>query len=373
MPRFVNPDNSAFQISLNSEIYVDKTELIRYTNSVIESTDAYICDCRPRRFGKSYTANMLAAYYSKGADSLEMFSDLKIGSDAGFKKYLNHYDVIHIDVQWFISACSNRSEFVSYISTEVIKELKEAYPDTLNSNVYHLSDALSQIHEKSGNRFVFIIDEWDLVFRDSSFTELEKNEYIRFLQRLFGGIESEKYIALAWLTGILPIGDENTFTLSKFHSFSTLNSGPLAPFMGFTEDEVIELCSRYRQDYSKVKKWYGGYLLNGCQLFNPKAVCSLMKFHGYRCYWSNTGSYEVITDFLLHNTTHFKQKAYQLLNEEKVKSDIRLFEKVSFQNVTCDAVLTYLVHLGYLGFDEMNGTVFIPNKDVRESWSAAVQ
>ena len=89
MGLFVNPDNSAFQAALNAKIYVDKTGLINYTNSVLESTDAFICNSRPRRFGKSITADMLTAYYSKGCDSEKMFSGLEIAKSKDFKTYLN--------------------------------------------------------------------------------------------------------------------------------------------------------------------------------------------------------------------------------------------------------------------------------------------
>lgn len=97
MGLFVNPDNSAFRAALNARIYVDKTGLINYTNSVLESTDAFICNSRPRRFGKSVTADMLTAYYSKGCDSEKMFSGLKIAESKNFKDYLNQYlSLIHI-------------------------------------------------------------------------------------------------------------------------------------------------------------------------------------------------------------------------------------------------------------------------------------
>lgn len=99
MGRFVNPDNSAFQVALNSRIYVDKTGLIEYTNSVLDTTNAYICNSRPRRFGKSYAANMLVAYYSKGVDSEQMFSGLQISRETDFKKHLNKYDVIRVTLE----------------------------------------------------------------------------------------------------------------------------------------------------------------------------------------------------------------------------------------------------------------------------------
>ena len=135
MGRFVNPDNSAFQAALNSRIYVDKTGLIACMNNILDSTDAYICNSRPRRFGKSYAANMLAAYYSKGASSEEMFSKLDIGKTPDFKRHLNKYDVIHIDIQWFLTNCDDKDKVVGYITKIVLDELKDVYPDILPSEV----------------------------------------------------------------------------------------------------------------------------------------------------------------------------------------------------------------------------------------------
>ncbi|MFR0956177.1 MAG: AAA family ATPase [Roseburia inulinivorans] len=148
MGRFVNPDNSAFQVALNSKIYVDKTGLIEYTNSVLDTTDAYICNSRPRRFGKSYAANMLATYYSKGADSEKMFSGLQISKEADFREHLNKYDVIHIDIQWFLANCEDVDNVVTLITDSVLSELREIYPDIFTWEVSRLPDALSIVREK---------------------------------------------------------------------------------------------------------------------------------------------------------------------------------------------------------------------------------
>ena len=92
MGRFVNPGNEAFRVALNSEIYIDKTGLIEYTNKVMNTTQAFICNSRPRRFGKSITADMLTAYYSCSCDSEELFEGLEISRKSDFKKHLNKYD-----------------------------------------------------------------------------------------------------------------------------------------------------------------------------------------------------------------------------------------------------------------------------------------
>ena len=159
MGRFVNPDNRAFQAALNSKIYVDKTGLLEYTNSVLNSTNAYICNSRPRRFGKSITANMLTAYYSKACDSSEMFSNLKISKKPDFMEHLNKYDVIHFDVQWCMEPAGGPENLVQYITEQTIQELREFYPDDLPNDINSLLEALSKINNATGNKFVVIIDE----------------------------------------------------------------------------------------------------------------------------------------------------------------------------------------------------------------------
>ena len=168
MGRFVNPDNSAFQVALNSPIYVDKTGLLEYTNSVLNTTEAYICNSRPRRFGKSYAANMLAAYYSKGCNSEEMFSGLDISRESDFKTHLNKYDVIHLDIQWFLANCDNVDNVVAFITKSVQAELREIYPGVLPEEEISLSESLSRIKNIVGQKFIIIIDEWDVLIRDEA-------------------------------------------------------------------------------------------------------------------------------------------------------------------------------------------------------------
>ena len=159
MGMFVNPDNSAFQAALNAQIYVDKSSLLVYTNRVLASTDAFICNSRPRRFGKSITANMLAAYYSKGCDSSKMFEKLKISQSDGFKKHLNKYDVIQLDIQWCINAAGGADQVVSYITEKTISELQSIYPEVLTTKNQQTSlpETLAKINVVTGNKFVVII------------------------------------------------------------------------------------------------------------------------------------------------------------------------------------------------------------------------
>ena len=228
MGRFVNPDNSAFQVALNSPIYVDKTGLLEYTNSVLNTTEAYICNSRPRRFGKSYAANMLAAYYSKDCDSEEMFSGLDISRESDFKTHLNKYDVIHLDIQWFLANCDNVDNVVAFITKSVQAELREIYPGVLPEEETSLSESLSRIKHIVGQKFIIIIDEWDVLIRDEAANKKVQEKYINFLRAMFKGTEPTKYIQLAYLTGILPIKKEKTQSaLNNFDEFTMLDAGEI--------------------------------------------------------------------------------------------------------------------------------------------------
>ena len=178
MGRFVNPQISAFQDVLNLEIYVDKTGLLEYTNRVIDTTAKFICNSRPRRFGKSITADMITAYYSKTCDSEKMFSNLQIGKSKDFKKHLNQYDVIHLDIHWCIEPAGSPEKVISYITENTINELKEYYPNELKEKIKSLPEALSRINASTGEKFIVVIDEWDVLIRDEALNESIQNEYI---------------------------------------------------------------------------------------------------------------------------------------------------------------------------------------------------
>lgn len=374
MGRFVNSGNSAFQVALNSEIYVDKTGMIEYTNRVMDTTAKFICNSRPRRFGKSITADMLTAYYSKGCDSERMFSDLSIGKNPDFKKYLNQYDVIHLDIQWCMEPAGGPEGVIPFITESVIKELKEFYPKELSDEVSSLPDALSCINAATGKKFVVIIDEWDVLIRDEAMNRAVQEEYINFLRGMFKGSEPTKYIQLAYLTGILPIKKVKTQSaLNNFDEFTMIDASNLAQYIGFTEEEVKVLCRKYHQDFEKVRRWYDGYILDGYQVYNPKAVVSLMLKGNFKSYWSETGSYEAIIPLINMNFDGLKTAVIEMLSGSHVKVNTRSFKNdaVSFANK--DDVLTYLIHLGYLGYDQSNQTAFIPNEELRQELTAATQ
>ena len=296
MGRFFNSKVNAFQDVLNSKIYIDKTGLLEYTNSVIDTTSKFICNSRPRRFGKSITADMLTAYYSRSLDTEEIFEKLEVGKTADFRKHLNQYDVIHIDIQWCIEPAGGADQVITFINKNVIEELRETYEKELSEGTSSLPDALSQISAKTGKKFILILDEWDVLIRDEAANQKIQDEYINFLRGLFKGTEPSKYIHLAYLTGILPIKKIRTQSaLNNFSEFTMLDAKVFAKYTGFTEEEVQALCRTYNSDFEKVKRWYDGYLLEEYQVYNPKAVVEVMTWNKYQSYWSETGTYESVS------------------------------------------------------------------------------
>lgn len=374
MGRFVNPDNSAFQVALNSEIYIDKSGMIEEINKVLDTLQGYICHSRPRRFGKSITANMLAAYYSKGCKSEKMFSELEISKKDDFKMHLNKYNVIHIDIQWFLSNVKDIFEIVEYISQSIIEELRQIYPEHISTDENALSEALSKIKEATGQKFIIIIDEWDALIRDEDADRDIQEKYINFLRGLFKGTEPTKYIALAYLTGILPIKKQKTQSaLNNFDEYTMLNAGRFSPFVGFTEKEVEKLCNHYERDFNEIKHWYDGYILGEQHIYNPKAVVSAMLDGTLQSYWSQTSTFESIRPFINMDFDGLKTKIIRMISGDEVKVKTTTFQNDMITIKNKDDVFMLLIHLGYLAYDQRKQTAFIPNEEIRGEFVNAVE
>ena len=374
MGRFLNPKISAFQDVLNSKIYVDKTGLLEYTNSVIDTTAKFICNSRPRRFGKSITADMLTAYYSRGCDSEKLFSGLEISNAEDFKKHLNQYDVIHLDIQWCIEPAGGPEKVVSFITKNTVNELRSYYPEALSEISGSLPDALSCINAATGKRFIVIIDEWDALIRDEALNQQVQEEYIGFLRGLFKGSEPSKYIHLAYLTGILPIKKLKTQSaLNNFTQFTMLNPGPLSSYIGFTEEEVLGLCDKYGQEFEEVKRWYDGYQLGTYHVYNPNAVVNLMMMGEFQNYWSQTGTYESILPLINKDFDGLKTSILTMLSGDEYRIKTTSFQNDVVTFKSKDDVLTLLVHLGYLAYNQKKQTAYIPNEEIRREFMDAVE
>ena len=368
---YLNPDNTDFQEALNSEIYVDKTELIRHTNSKIRTTNKYICVSRPRRFGKSMAGDMLVAYYSRGCDSKEMFSQYKISSDPNFEKYLNKYNVIHINMLDFVGEKRHISESLDYLSKRLIHEIKKENGDVDCFDWNDLMSVLAEVFNEKRVPFIFIIDEWDCVFREYKNDTEGQIQYLDFLRRI---LKDQSYVALAYMTGILPIKKYGKHSaLNMFTEIAMTNAAPIQEFTGFTENEVRRLCDEYKKDFNEVKRWYDGYTVDGESIYNPKSVVEALTRGAFRNYWTATENYEALEEFIFRNEDGLRDTVIKLLAGEKKKIDPSTFNNDMVPFNSQDDVLTLLVHLGYLTFDSETYEVAIPNYEVSEQFASTIR
>lgn len=303
-----------------------------------------------------------------------MFSELKAGKLPDFKKHLNQYDVIHLDIQWCMMDAGSAETTVKYINEHLIAELQEIYPEISLSKVNTAYGALSNIYAATGNKFVIIIDEWDVLIRDEAANTKVQDEYIDFLRGMFKGTEPTKYIQLAYLTGILPIKKEKTQSaLNNFDEFTMLDASVWAPFIGFTGEEVQKLCRKYQMDYEKVKCWYDGYILERHQVYNPKAVVNVLLTGKFRSYWSQTASYDAVVPLINMNYDGLKIAVIEMISGGEVKVNTATFRNDTVNIQSKDDVLTYMIHLGYLGYNQARQTAFVPNEEIRRELTNAVE
>jgi len=368
---YLNPGNVDFQEVLNSKIYVDKSELIQYTNSVLRTTQKYICVSRPRRFGKSMAANMLTAYYSRGCDSREMFQGLKIAKHTGFEEHLNQYNVVHLNMQNFLSKTQTIEQMISLVTKAVGRDLLRAYPDVDYLDKTILTFMLDDIYEDSQVPFIFIIDEWDCIFRSRKNQLEEQTKYLDFLRDL---LKDKSYIALAYMTGILPIkkyGEHSA--INAFYEYSMTDASPIEEFTGFTEQEVRRLCEQYQMPFTETKKWYDGYCVDGVSIYNPKSVVEAMLRGKFSNYWTQTETYEALKIYIQSNEFGVQDVILKLLAGEKEKIDTTTFSNDMVTFATKDDVLTLLVHLGYLTYNAETKEIWIPNDEVMEQFISTVK
>ena len=367
---YFNPGNGSFSKDRNYEIYVDKTELLKYLNKAIGSPRNCIAVSHARRFGKSHAAGMIDAYYSLGSDSSKLFENTKIASDSDYEKYRNKYNVIHLDISFVWDY--HKEDLIESIEERVCEDFQKIYGDSLNykRDFYLLIQDIYSITEIP---FVIIIDEWDCVIRNSNDQELV-HKYLQFLHSLFKSEESKTFLALGYITGILPIKKiKDESALNNFQEYTMLDSYPITEYYGFTEEEVKDLCKEYHMDFETIKTWYNGYLIDGEHMYNPNSVSQALERHRIDSYWRNTSAFDTINTFITMNYAGLKDDVMQMLAGGKVRINTNTFQN-DFSIITSkDDALTALIHLGYLGYDADRKKSFIPNYEVATAFELALQ
>ena len=368
---YVNPNNEGFKTSLRSKIYVDKSGIIEITNELLDTEQRFMCVSRPRRFGKSMGINLLTAYYSKGCDSKELFANLKIAQKPDFETHLNKYNVIALNLPKFYEPGSDISTLLPTMISELKRNLKKEFPEIINELNRPFQFMLADIYEQTKEKFVVLIDEWDLIFRESNNTKVQE-DYVNFLRILF---KDSPYIKLAYITGILPVKKYNTQSaLNNFDEYSMVIPGKLAEYFGFTENEVKALCAKFNRDFEEIKAWYDGYLMPGnVHLYNPCSVVKAMNGEKLQGYWVATSSFEALRIPINLNINGIRETILKMIGGVKSSVNTSKFKNDISSIQSKDEALTLLIHLGYLGYDEESEEAFIPNREIRGEFDNAIE
>ena len=372
MGRYINKGNEGFRRIRNSE-YVDKTELISVVNRTLFTENCFSCVSRCRRFGKSMAAKMLAAYYDRSCDSRSLFADLKIASDPSFEKHLNKYPVIYLDMTSFVTRFKSES-IVGHIEEELKEDLQDAYPDVEFRAKDDLMGDLFRIAAATGQRFIFIIDEWDAICREFAPDTKPMDEYVNWLRRMFKDVSAMDVFAGVYMTGILPIKKYKTESaLNNFQEYSMVKPGGMAGFFGFTKAEVKVIAANNGMDYDELEKWYDGYQIgNERSIFNPNSVMTAVREHWCESYWGRTGAVDAISSYINMNYEGLKDDIILMLAGGRCTVNTSGFQNDLAVVNSRDDVLTVLIHLGYLSYDREHRVCYVPNMEVAGELETAI-
>ena len=369
MGMYLNPGNEGFARARKSR-YVDKSKLLAHINQTIDGSHNLLCISRPRRFGKSYAAQMLCAYYDKDCDSSRLFSDLAIAQDPTYPVYLNQYNVIYLDMTNIIGkTCA--AEMIDYIQSSITKEILAEYDGLQAGN--SLDETLLNAVSLSGRKFVMIIDEWDAPLRERP--ELEK-DYLQFLRMLFKSSgTTARIFAAAYMTGILPIKkDGSESAISDFDEYTMLDPGEYQEFIGFTEEEVRKLCAEKDLDFKKAKRWYDGYSFDHfSSIYNPYSIMQALQRNRFKSYWRQSSAADALEDYIKADFDGLFTSVLELLNGLEIPVYTESFNNDIRSVKSKDDVLTMLIHLGYLAYNADKGTVRIPNEEIRLEFAGSVR
>ena len=381
MGLYINPGNEAFKISVNDDIYIDQSGILAFTNDRIGKRKRYLCVSRPRRFGKSLTAEMLTAYYDRSCDSGSLFQGLEIAKDDSYAGNLNQYDVFFINVQQFLRGAGEPGQLVPYMESRLLQELQDMYgkfcafnevADYPSNNLPTALAALFAREEREKKGFIFIIDEWDCIFREAPEDKQAQKAYLDFLRDL---LKDRTYVKLAYMTGILPVKKYGTHSaLNNFDESSMTEPKGLAKYIGFSEADVMELCRKYHMDFDEAKRWYDGYeFWQVGHIYNPKSIVDAMLENAFQSYWVSTETYEALRVYIDMNFDGLKDSVIAMMGGVSCEIDTGTFQNDMTSFSGRDDVLTLLVHLGYLTYHEESRRVSIPNDEVRSEFLRAVR
>lgn len=358
--------------------FVDKSRMIEELFPLIEEGANHICITRPRRFGKTVTANMISAFFSKAREASDIFDRLKISTSQNYSKYRNQYNVIHISLNDISRQCTTYEEYITRIEQRLVRDLKRAYPQAELDGEESAVDALMEIYtENSENRFIFVFDEWDFLFHQPFVTEKEKREYLSYLRSL---LKDRPYVILAYMTGILPIAKYSSGSeLNMFTEYTMLSEEKFSEVFGFTDSEVDTLYQKYT-DYTEhikvtregLRYWYNGYhTFSGERVYNPSSVVCALRNNNLGNYWTSAGPYDEIYYYIENNVAAVRDDLALMVSGIPVPAKIREYAATSMNLNTKDEIFSSMVVYGFLSYE--NGKVSIPNKELMDRFDEMLQ
>lgn len=359
-----------------SPYFVDKTLMLRELFPYVSAGNRHICITRPRRFGKTIMANMISSFFQKASDSSDVFDSLTISQVDDYRRYKNQYNVIRIDFSKMPRNCDSYTQYIERIEALLIEDVKEAYPQVKINEADAIGDILESVFVQCGEKFIFVLDEWDFIFHRDFINEIDKEKYVAFLSNL---LKDRPYVVLSYMTGILPIAKYSSGSeLNMFAEFTMVNSPMFGEYFGFTDDEVDDLyrryiveCDRQHKEKSVTRKglrdWYNGYYTkSGERVYNPRSVVFALQFNNLANYWTSSGPYDEIYYYIRNNISDVRDDLALMISGESVAAKIQEYAATSMNLSTRDEIYSAMVVYGFLSY--LNGKVCIPNRELMEKF-----
>lgn len=359
-----------------SPYFVDKTLMLRELFPYVSAGNRHICITRPRRFGKTIMANMISSFFQKASDSSDVFDSLAISQVDDYRRYKKQYNVIRIDFSKMPRNCDSYTQYIERIEALLIEDVKEAFPQVKINEADAVGDILESIFVQCGEKFIFVLDEWDFIFHRDFINEIDKEKYVAFLSNL---LKDRPYVVLSYMTGILPIAKYSSGSeLNMFAEFTMVNSPMFGEYFGFTDDEVDDLyrryiveCDRQHKEKSVTRKglrdWYNGYYTkSGERVYNPRSVVFALQFNNLANYWTSSGPYDEIYYYIRNNISDVRDDLALMISGESVTAKIQEYAATSMNLSTRDEIYSAMVVYGFLSY--LNGKVCIPNRELMEKF-----
>ena len=365
-----------FKTVMNGTYFVDKSEILEELIPALQQEQRFFCITRPRRFGKTVMANMIAAFFENTGEP-SLFEHLHIAEYAGYKEQAGKHDVIYIDFSEMPRECQNYQEYIDRVQDGLVRDINEAYPEIAIDKNEAVWDVLSQVFDKTGHKFIFVMDEWDAVFQMSFVTERDRENYLLFLKLLLKG---KSYVELAYMTGVLPIAKYSDGSeLNMFLEYNMATKIRFGEYFGFSDEEVDLLYRRYLKKTKKpqitresLREWYDGYhTAAGSRLYNPRSVVCALTDNQLSNYWVSSGKYDSVFTYIQNNTDQVRDDLALMFAGEKIPSGIQEYAATAQELKTKEEIYSAMVVYGLLTYD--NGMVFIPNKELMGSYAAMMK